>query len=483
MADSRNQSFEIMSQIQKVVDIQQKVIYFLLSIIIAFGTTYWLYEPSLNMAQIYVLFLLFLAVCLWVTEAIPPFAVGLLVFGFLALAMNHYYSELDPENAKSYYEDYVNTWSNSVIWLMLGGFFIADAMQKTQLDKIVFKLSISRFGTSAPHILLGLMLSTAAFSMIMSNTATTAMMMASVLPFLGTLPEGAGLKKAVPIGIAAAASVGGMGTLIGSPPNAIAVEALVNHGITFGFLEWIMVGFPIAVGLTLLLWFFLKKRYLKDTSRLKIDLNSQALQVTQTEDPKIQRLKKRIVIFVLLITLSLWLTERIHHIPASVVSLLPIMLLTMLGVLKGSDVRKLPWDTLMLVAGGLALGMAIKETGLAQHYVDKLNNFHINFYAMVFFFSFLTVILSNVMSNTATATILIPIAIILTYEDPIILPIVIGLSASTALFLPISTPPNAIAYSSGFLEQKDFRFVGLIAGILGPIIICLFTMFIFTFIY
>ncbi|WGU67878.1 hypothetical protein QIU19_10720 [Capnocytophaga canimorsus] len=123
MADSRHYSLQILSHIQKMVDIQQKVIYFLLSLIVAFGLTYLLYEPELNRAQIYVLFLLFLAIGLWMTEAIPPFATGLLVFGFLIFATNSYYSELDPENAKTYYQDYVNTWSNSVIWLMLGGFF------------------------------------------------------------------------------------------------------------------------------------------------------------------------------------------------------------------------------------------------------------------------------------------------------------------------------------------------------------------------
>ena len=175
----------------------------------------------------------------------------------------------------------------------------------------------------------------------------------------------------------------------------------------------------------------------------------------------------------------LWLTEKLHNIPASIVSLVPIMLLTMLGVIKGNDVRKLPWDTLMLVAGGLALGMAIKETGLAQHYVNKIQEIQLNFYALVFFFAFLTVLLSNVMSNTATATILIPIGIILTYQNPVVLPIVIGLSASTALFLPISTPPNAIAYSTGFLQQKDFRYAGIIVGVLGPVLICLLTMLVF----
>ncbi|MEX0290558.1 MAG: transporter, partial [Flavobacteriaceae bacterium] len=128
MADSRGVSLKLMSQIQKVVDIQSKIIYFLLSIIFAFGLTYFLYEPAMDQAQIYVLFLLFLAIGLWITEAIPPFAVGLLVFGFLIFAMNSYYSQVDPNNVQAHYIEYINSWSSSVIWLMLGGFFIAEAM-------------------------------------------------------------------------------------------------------------------------------------------------------------------------------------------------------------------------------------------------------------------------------------------------------------------------------------------------------------------
>ncbi len=480
MADSRTASLKLMSHIQKVVDIQSKIIYFLLSIILSFGLTYMLYEPALDQAQLYVLFLLFLAIGLWVTEAIPPFAVGLLVFGFLIFAMNSYYSEIDPDNVKAHYVGYINSWSSSVIWLMLGGFFIAEAMRKTRLDQAVFRISTSRFGTSPKYILLGLMLTTALFSMIMSNTATTAMMIASVMPFINTLDKDSPFSKATLLGISGAASIGGMGTLIGSPPNAIAVEALNNHGIDIGFLEWMMVGFPLSVLLTILFWFLLTKRYIPRKKKMIIELKE------ETADPednsyKFEKIKKRVVLTVLGLTLLLWLTEKVHGIPASVVSLLPIILLTMSGIISGDDVRSLPWDTLMLVAGGLALGLAIKETGLASFYVERIQEYELNFYVLALCFGFLTVIMSNVMSNTATATILIPIGIILTYNNPVVLPLVIGLCASTALFLPISTPPNAIAYSTGKLEQKDFRYGGIAFGLIGPIIISLFVVLLFTY--
>ncbi len=478
MADSRTASLKLLPDIQKVVDIQSKIIYFLLSIILAFALSYALYEPTMDQAQVYVLFLLFLAVGLWITEAIPPFAVGLLVFGFLIFAMNSYYSEVDPENVQAHYIEYINSWSSSVIWLMLGGFFMAEAMRKTQLDRMVFRLSISRFGTKPKFILLGLMLTTALFSMIMSNTATTAMMIASVMPFIKSLDEDSPFAKAMLLGISGAASIGGMGTLIGSPPNAIAVEALNNHGVDIGFLEWMMVGFPLAIVFTLLFWLLLTKRYIPRIKEMVIKVEEEKRDLSDTLR-RFEKIKKRVVLGVLSLTLILWLTEKVHGIPASVVSLLPIILLTMSGIISGDDVRRLPWDTLMLVAGGLALGLAIKETGLAALYVEKIQQFDLNFYVLILFFGFLTVILSNIMSNTATATILIPVGIILTFKNPVVLPLVIGLCASAALFLPISTPPNAIAYSTGKLQQKDFRFGGISLGAIAPFVITLFVLIIY----
>lgn len=473
MADSRTASMRYLKKFQHVVDIQQKIIYFLLSAIFAFVMTYWINSPELDQAQVYVLFLLFFSIGLWVTEAVPPFAVGLLIFGFLVFALGGYYAEIDPENASKYVAKYVQTWSNSVIWLMLGGFVMAEAMQKVGLDKTLFKMTISKFGSKPRNVLLGIMLVTAIFSMIMSNTATTAMMIAAVIPFINTLDKNSPFAKALLIGIPAAASLGGMGTIIGSPPNAIAVDAMSNHGVQFGFLEWMMIGFPVAVIMVLLFWVFLISRFVPKVSTIDLDFLDE---LDTNNNSRIFIIKRKIVLGVLLLTLVLWLTGNVHGIPASAVSLLPIMLLTLLGIVSGNDVRKLPWDTLMLVAGGLSLGLAIQETGLAEHYVKLLSNYDLNLYALMAVFSLLTVILSNFMSNTATTTILIPIAIILVSSNQVILPLVIGLSASAALFLPISTPPNAIAFSTGKLDQKDFRAGGLFAGIFGPIVIIIMVL-------
>jgi sodium-dependent dicarboxylate transporter 2/3/5 len=468
MSDSRTASKRYLHKIQKIVDIQQKVIYFLLSITFAFAATYLLVTPELDKAQMYTLFLLFLSIGLWATEAIPPFAVGLLIFVFLVFALGGLYREIDPDNATIMVQKYVQTWANSVIWLMLGGFFIAEAMRKVGLDLSLFKLAISRFGTKPRYILLGIMLVTAIFSMIMSNTATTAMMIAAITPFLDTLNRNAPFGKALLIGIPVAASLGGMGTIIGSPPNAIAVDALNNHGIEFGFLEWTVIGFPVALILVFLFWLFLIQKYVPKISSIDLSFLNKPNTI---EANSFFKLKKKLVLSILLLTLTLWLTSNLHKIPPSAISLLPITLLTMFRIVSGDDVRKLPWDTLMLVAGGLSLGLAIKETQLAQHYVALLSSHEFDFYLMAIVFSLLTVVCSNFMSNTATTTILIPIAIVLVSQDVEVLPIVIGLSASAALFLPVSTPPNAIAYSTGRLNLKDFRQGGIVAGIIGPIVI------------
>lgn len=468
MADSRTASVRYIHKIQKIVDIQQKVIFFLLSVIFAFVLTYIISSSDLNQAQTYVLFLLLLSIGLWVTEAIPPFAVGLLIFGFLVFALGNAYQEIDPDNAQTMVQKYIQTWSNSVIWLMLGGFFLAEAMRKVGLDRSFFKLTISRFGTKPRFILLGVMLITALFSMIMSNTATTAMMISATTPFLNSLNKNAPFAKALLIGIPAAASLGGMGTIIGSPPNAIAVDALNNYGVEFGFLEWAIIGVPISIILVLLFWFFLIKKHVPKIST--IDLGFLNEEHTSTHNP-IFKLKRKLVLGIAALTLLLWLTGNLHAFSASSVSLLPILLLTLFGIISGEDIRKLPWDTLMLVAGGLSLGLAIKETHLAQYYIEMLGDYELNFYLIVVVFSFLTIVLSNFMSNTATATILIPIAIILVSQGVEILPIVIGLSASAALFFPISTPPNAIAFSTGKIKQKDFRYGGIVAGLIGPVVI------------
>lgn len=156
--------------------------------------------------------------------------------------------------------------------------------------------------------------------------------------------------------------------------------------------------------------------------------------------------------------------------------MIPIMFLPMLGIISAEDVRKLPWDTLMLVAGGLALGMAIKEL-LAPYYSQFLEGIEFNVVVVIIIFAIVTVLFSNIMSSTATATIVINIAaIVLPPEQILPVGLVIGLCSSCGLFLPVSTPPNAIVFGTGMLKQKDFRLGGMFGAVVGTIVIIVWVL-------
>ncbi|MEM9141873.1 MAG: DASS family sodium-coupled anion symporter, partial [Bacteroidota bacterium] len=358
-------------------------------------------------------------------------------------------------------------------------FFLALAMEKTGLDVEVFKLSVKRFGKKPKNVLLSIMLATALASMIMSNTATTAMMIASVAPLLNTLEKKEPFVKALLLGVPAAAAIGGMGTIIGSPPNAIAVEAINTlEGITYkvGFLEWMLFGVPVALVLVIIIWYVLVRVYKSGLHELNLDFLTRRQEPMDEEQQlgmEYLKRQRRIVLGVMVLTMALWLTGNLHGISPALVSGLPILVFTMLSITTGDDVRTIPWDTLMLVAGGLSLGLSIQQSGLASYFVGKMENVELDFWPLVLVFALITVLFSNIMSNTATATILTPIASIWAVANPIVLPLVIGLSASCALFLPVSTPPNAIAFSTGRLAQADFRLNGSVAGVLGPLLIIL----------
>ena len=181
-------------------------------------------------------------------------------------------------------------------------------------------------------------------------------------------------------------------------------------------------------------------------------------------------MQRRIVIGVIIVTVGLWLTTSLHGIKVGAICAVPLVVFTLTRVLEGKDVQGLPWDTLLLVAGGLSLGLALENTGLLNHYAQKLIQIEINSYVLMFVFAFLTMLVSNIMSNTAASTVMIPLgmAIMVGFEKEIAL--IIALSASTAMFLPVSSPPNAIAFSTGFLQQKDFRLGGILVGLLGPVL-------------
>jgi sodium-dependent dicarboxylate transporter 2/3/5 len=448
----------------------KKLIFFLISFFAALGFTILLKEASFSQSQSYVMFLLFLSVSLWITEAVPPFAVGLLIIAFLVLMLGYDTFNSNPQDIKVY----ANTFSSSVIWLMMGGFFLASAMTKTKLDDDLIHMTMKVCGTNPKWILFGLMLVTMIFSMLISNTATTAMVIAALVPLLNKLGKKSTTSKALILGVPIAATTGGMGTLIGSPPNAIAAGALLNAGHSIDFLTWIYYGLPISLLLTFLAWWILAKVYIRHNISISADKSETEKSIISDE----LRSKRRIVIIVLIITLLLWLTSPFHHIKAATVSAFPLVFLTLTGILKGEDIRAIGWDTLILVAGGLALGTGLQETGLMELYAGRIASIQVPHFVLFLILAYATMLFSNIMSHTASSTVLIPLGMTILPQNSIEICVIIGLCASTALFLPVSTPPNAIAYSTGLIEQKDFRIGGLLVGLLGPAVIVLWVLLI-----
>ena len=449
----------------------RKLLTFILSMLAAIGITWLLHEPGFKEAQTHVLFLLLFSVGLWLTEAVPPFSVGLLIIAFLVYTLGYENFTATPVDIRIY----TNTFSSSVIWLMLGGFFLASAMTKTKLDVDLIRVTLKVCGTNPKRILFGLMAITMIASMLISNTATTAMVVAALMPLLSKLGKKSLVTKAMILGIPIAATTGGMGTMIGSPPNAIAVGELVSVGKPIDFIGWILYGLPVTMALTTLAWWVLVKMFMKKVEPMPLDNLVSDKSATTRDSSALQRW---IVIIVLSATLLLWLTSPFHSLSAAAVSAIPLVLLPLTQILKGEDIRAMGWDTLLLVAGGLALGTALQQTELLDLYAERIAGLEVPNLVFLFLLAYATMLFSNIMSNTATSTVLIPLGMAILPNNQVEVAMIIGLSASTALFLPVSTPPNAIAYSTGLIEQKDFRIGGLLVGLIGPAIITLWALLI-----
>jgi sodium-dependent dicarboxylate transporter 2/3/5 len=442
---------------------------FIACLAIALFLTFLLKEPQFNDSQLYVLFLLFFSIGLWATEAIPPFSVGLFILAFLAFSLGNPRFNSEPQDITKY----INTFSSSVIWLMLGGFFLAEALTKTGLDADLLKFTLKISGSQPRRIFLGLMIATMFASMVMSNTAITAMVIAAIMPLLNHLGKDSRLSKALLIGVPFAATTGGLATIIGTPANLITAGALENEGIKIDFLHWMFYGVPLALVLTAIGIFVFIKLFIKENQPLSLEFLK-----ADNSSTEYDRTHRTIVLVIVIITVFLWMTGSLHNLSVSAVAAIPIVFLTMTGVIKGSDVRGLSWDTLLLVAGGLALSLALQKTGLLTHYSQKVITMNIPLLVFVFVFAYITMIFSNVMSHTATSTVMIPLGMAIVPEHKLTIALIIGLASSTALFLPVSTPANAVTYSTGLVTQKDFRTGGILLGLLGPAAIIAWVLFV-----
>lgn len=447
---------------------RRSIIFFLGSLVVALTLTFLLKEPSFTDSQVYVLFLLFFAIGLWITEAIPPFAVGLFIIAYLVYTFGNPNLNSTPEKI----DRYVTTFASSIIWLLLGGFFMAAAMTKTGLDKRLLGLTLKLSGTKPTNILIAVMFTTLIFSMLMSYIATAAMMLAAIMPLLRSLGK-SNFSKALLLGISLASAIGAMGTIIASSSNAIAAGLIEDAGLSIDFLTWMKYGLPIAILLTALCCYILNRLFIKKAERVSLDFLMQDF--SRSTESITQRI---IVSIIVIITVLFWMTTSFHGIRTAAISAIPIVGLTVTSVLSADDIKKMPWDTLLLVAGGLSLGEAIESTEILNHYIYQLQNMSISPFLLILILAYIAMIFSNVSSNIAACMLLIPLGMTLMPAYKTEVAIAVALSSSSCVFLPISNPPNLIVYSTGLLEQKDFRIGGLILGLLGPLLAVLWVLLI-----
>lgn len=442
---------------------------FLLCAAVAFAVAISVGNSSLSEAGQLSLGIVTFCGLLWMTEALPAFAVAFLAIGLQIVILGRPGGVLMDEGDTKGWERFVEPWASPSMWLFFGGFVLARAASRTGLDHKLAGDMLRLAGKRPETTLLVTMATTFVFSMFLSNTATAAMMLAILGPMLAHVPSAP--AKAMTIAVAFSANIGGMGTIIGTPPNAIA-SGLLTETFPIDFLQWMLFGLPPAILLLAGLWLVLKRK-VKGVSFVLGSTNGGISSNGENGDQQpLPRWQRWEVLAVIVATVLMWLTGGWHGIPTAVISFIPIVLFSITGIIRASDIRSLDWDILILLAGGLSLGVGVSESGLAEWLAGIIGNASMPPWAMAMLFGLTTFMLSNFMSNTAAANILIPIGIAVgsslgDSREAAAFAIPMALSASAAMCLPISTPPNAIAYASGRVRSQDFLLPGLVLGLIA----------------
>jgi len=423
---------------------------------------YFLPISGLDEAGMRMLAIFVVAAGFWVTEVVDPYATAILAVALQVVLLGLPGGPLGFEGSE--YTVFFAPIASPVIALFFGGFVLALAASKFGLDRVLAGIFLKPFAKTLPLLLLGIIGVTALFSMWMSNTATTAMMLAIVVPVARGVPEGSRVRAALVLAVAFAANLGGMGTLIGTPPNAIAAMSLSGAGMAVSFLEWMMIGLPIALITLLLMWGMLCVYVGKSGSLQGIEFEASE-----------RKLEWRMVVIMVTfgITVVGWMTERLHGIPTAIVALLPVIIFTFLPILRPADLAQLDWTVLILVAGGMSLGEGMAATGLSDFFVASVPIDQFHPFVGVLALGLIAAVLSNFMSNSASAALLVPLSLQLAPKLPLEAALAVAFCASAAMSLPVSTPPNAIAFSSGLLTGNHFKVLGTLMTAVALVVIAL----------
>ena len=428
----------------------------------SFVATFWVWpEPDTNQAV--VASTLVAVVILWITEAIPLY-ISAMTGSFLLLALGNF-------SAKDIFQPYFDP----VIVLFLGGFILAQGMQKYEIDHLMAHEILKRMGDRPLYFVLGLMLVTAFLSMWMSNTASAAIMIPIsiiVLKENNLFHQQSRFAKGTVLAVAYAATIGGIGSLVGSPPNAIAAKYLGEIHVSLDFVEWMFKALPFVVLALFFTWFLLFLFNQPEIEKIQFTYKARRLNRSQ-----------KLIFIVFLITVAGWLTTKFTGLSSSTVALIPVISLFSLRLLDETDLSKISWSTLLLFGGGLSLGSAVNQVGIDTLIATLLQGWitGIPLFITLLILVFSGILVTMVVSNTASAAILIPLMLPLSSSlgiDMKSMALLIAIGVSLDFMMPVGTPPSAIAYSTGVVNVREMIKNGFMVNIgTGLILVVLYYFF------
>ena len=430
--------------------------------------------PIFTLTQQRVIAIFVFTAMMWILEVIPTWTTSVVAIVSILLTTSNkglgFLIAKENVGALTNYKDVMAAFADPVIMLFLGGFVLAFAATKVGLDVQLAKVMLKPFGTNPKTVLLGVLLVIGIFSMFMSNTATAAMMLTFLTPVLATLPKDGGGRISLALAIPIAANIGGMGTPIGTPPNAIALGALQEAGYNITFAGWMLRMVPYVILMLVIAWFLLMKLYPFKAKSIELKIEGQEVKVTPFQ--------KYVVWVTFALTIILWVGESIFKINSNIVAMIPFAVFSATGIMKAKHLEHINWAVLWMVAGGFALGTALNQTGLASTLIKTIPFASWNALVVMLVGGFICYFLSNFISNSASANLVVPILIVVGkamagnpgFEALGGVPAMIvgvAIAASVAMCLPVSTPPNALAHSTGMITTKQMATVGIIMGTVG----------------
>lgn len=468
-----------------------QIIKFIVATILAVAALFLPYEALgfdaaspmgvLNPLEIRVIGVFVMAALFWILQPFPIWSTSMLVIVLMIVTMSD--SALTPFRVDGVtmisHKSIMATFANPIIMLFLGGFFLAAAATKYKMDLNLARVLLKPFGKNPKFVLLGLMLITAVFSMFMSNTATAAMMLAILAPVLKLFdPDDRG-KAAFALAIPLGANIGGMGTPIGTPPNAIALGALndaIQRGdlaanpVSFG--QWMAFGIPYVIILMVIAWILLLKIYPIKMKEMILNIEGAG---------KFDTSPKAIIVYItFVVCVALWVTGKgVHGINDNAIAMIPMAVFALTGVITKKDLNSMSWDVLWLVAGGFALGVGLNATGLAAHLIKTIPFASWSPIALMVGCGIICLFMANFMSHTSTATLLVPIlcAVGIACQDNLVglggvtaLLVSVAFASSLGMSLPISTPPNALAHATGYTDTNGMAKTGVVMGLAGLVL-------------